>query len=168
MEEFYISFFTNQLLFQDAFEMTTNGELEKAKEIMLNANPEEAIQKYTDATKLIGFSSGEKAIVFSLNTRWKTDFINLRQQLGLEPVRFKFAPTQHDPLAQGAGHFTYFIDKDREWWRCLWKQELKDELFVEKGGETALQVTDEFVFDLSSMHGQVYSCRISCGSEIYL
>lgn len=99
MEEFYISFFENQMLFQDAYELTGEGEMKKAASIISKANPDIAIQKYTDATKLIGFTSGEKAIVFSMNTRWKADFINLRQRLGMDSIRFKFAPTQHDPLA---------------------------------------------------------------------
>jgi hypothetical protein len=154
MEEFYISFFDNQLLFQDAYEMTRNGEIGKAKEIMSKANPDESIQKYTDATKLIGFSSGEKAMVFSMNARWKADFINLNQRLGLEPVRFRFSPTQHDPLAQGPGHFSYFIDEKGDWWRCLWEYELEGESFVKKGNESYFQLIDELVFELTSMHGQ--------------
>ena len=31
----------------------------------------------------------------------------------MESVRIKFAPTQHDSLAQAPGHFTYFIDEDK-------------------------------------------------------
>jgi hypothetical protein len=121
---------------------------------MLKVNPDESIQKYVDATKLIGFSSGEKAMVFSMNTRWKADFINLNQRLGLEPVRYIFSPTQHDPLAQAPGHFSYFINEKGVWWRCVWKHELKKEYFVEKEDRTALLVTDEFVFNLRSIHGQ--------------
>jgi hypothetical protein len=154
MEEFYISFFENQMLFQEAYELTTNMEVEKAKKIIANANPDEAIQKYTDAIKLIGFSRGEKALVFSMNTRWKADFINLRQQLGLEPVRFVFSPTQHDPLAQGAGHYTYFIDEEKKWWRCMWKNELKKESFLHKDNKTVLVIKDDFSFKLTSMHGR--------------
>jgi hypothetical protein len=154
MEEFYISFFENQILFQGAYAALKDDHIEKAKEIIVKANPDESIQKYTDATKRIGFSSGEKAMVFSMNTRWKADFINLKQRLGMEPVRFKFAPTQHDPLAQAPGHYSYFIDELGEWSRCLWKHELKGASFVEKEGETALEVTDDFVFELTSMHGQ--------------
>ena len=154
MEEFYISFFENQLLFQNAYELTINGELEKAKAIMSKTNPDESIQKYADATKLIGFSTGEKAMVFSLNMRWKSDFINLNQRIGLEPVRFRFSPTQHDPLAQAPGHFSYYIDDKEAWWRCVWKHELEDESFVKKGNESYFQLTDEFVFELTSMHGQ--------------
>lgn len=154
MEEFYISFFENQILFQDAFELTRNKEIEKAKEIIVKANPDEVIQKYTDATKRIGFTAGEKAMVFSMNTRWKADFINLKQRLGMEPIRYKFAPTQHDPLAQAPGHFSYFIDGEQNWYRCLWEHELKNEQFIENTKETFLQISNEFEFNLRTIHGQ--------------
>jgi hypothetical protein len=154
MEEFYISFFENQNLFQDAYELTQNGEIGKAIDIISNSNPDITIQKYTDACKLIGFTSGEKAIVFSMNTRWKADFINLKQRLGMEPVRMKFSPTQHDPLAQAPGHFTYFIDENKNWWRCLWKNELVNSSFVENNLGSALVVNSKYDFKLTSIHGQ--------------
>jgi hypothetical protein len=154
MEQFYVSFFENQILFQDAFELLRNSEKDKAKEIIAKANPDESIQKYTDATKLVGFTSGEKAMVFSMNTRWKADFINLKQVLGMDPVRYKFAPTQHDPLAQAPGHYTYFIDEEGKWWRSLWEHELPDESFVRSNQETFLEVINEFEFDLRSIHNQ--------------
>ena len=154
MEEFYISFFENQLLFQDAFELVRGKEIFKAKDILAKANPNEAIQKYVDATKIIGFTSGERAMVFSMNTRWKADFINLKQQLGMEPVRFKFAQTQHDPLAQAPGRYSYYIDNNGEWWRCLWEHELSDESFVKNENGTFLKIEDQFEFDIRSIHGQ--------------
>jgi hypothetical protein len=154
MEEFYISFFENQILFEDAYEFARIGDLEKGRQAMAKANPDMAIQKYVDATKLIGFTPGEKAIVFSMNTRWKPDFINLKQRLGMESVRFKFAPTQHDPLAQAPGHFTYFIDDEKVWWRCFWEHEMDNQVFTKTGNKSALVVPNEFALPLTSMHGQ--------------
>jgi len=154
MEEFYISFFENQILFQDAFELVREKEIVKAKDILAKANPDEAIQKYVDAKKIIGFTSGERAMVFSMNTRWKADFINLKQQLGMEPVRFIFVPTKHDPLAQAPGHYSYHIDNDGEWWRCLWEHELSDEFFVKNDKGTFLKIEDQFEFDIRTIHGQ--------------
>ena len=154
MEEFYISFFENQLLFQDAYELAKSGEIQKATEVLKKSNPDETIRKYANAIKPLGFTPGEKALVFSMNTRWKADFINLRQQLGLEPVRFKFAPTQHDSLAQAPGQYSYFIDKNKNWWRCLWKHELENMSFIENNSHSFLRITHEFDFDLKSIHGQ--------------
>ena len=154
MEEFYLSFFENQILFQNAFDLAAEGEIDGSIEILMNADPENTIQKYVQAIKNIGFTAGEKAMVFSMNTRWLADFYNLEQRLGMRAVRFLFSPTQHDPLAQAPGHFTYFIDEENNWWRCLWKHEMKEHQFVNEGGKTALLADDELEFQLGTMHGQ--------------
>ena len=166
MEEFYISFFENQELFVEAFQLLKAGNFEKAREILLKSNPDESIQKYADAIKIIGFTRGEKAIVFSMNTRWKADFMNLKQRLGMEPVRFRFSPTQHDSLAQSPGRYSYFIDSDKNWWRCMWKNELENSLFTIKENEPAIVVQNKLTFPLSSIHGQdlpegVYEIQIN-------
>jgi hypothetical protein len=154
MEEFYGSFFENQILFQKAFDLAEEGEMDEAVEIIKHADPENAIRKYVQAIENIGFTAGEKALVFSMNTRWLADFYNLEQRLGMRPVRFLFSPTQHDSLAQAPGHYTYFIDEENNWWRCLWKHEMSVNNFVIEGGETALLLDDELAFQLGTMHGQ--------------
>jgi len=154
MEEFYFSFFENQEWFEQAYQLAGENKIAEAIEVIQQANPDETIQKYADATKIIGFSPGEKALVFSMNTRWKADFLNLRQRLGIEPVRFKFSPTQHDPLAQGPGRYTYWIDQQGNWWRCLWKQELKYCCFTEEANQPALSVEENFEMYLTTIHGQ--------------
>jgi hypothetical protein len=154
MEEFYLSFFEDQILFQNAFDLAAGGNMDKAVEFLKNASPVNTIQKYVRAIENIGFTPGEKALVFSMNTRWLADFYNLEQRLGMRAVRFLFSPTQHDPLAQAPGHFTYFIDKENNWWRCLWEHEMKGYQFFNKGGRTALIVKDELEFPLGTMHGQ--------------
>ena len=58
-----------------------------------------------DAIEILGFTPGEKALVFSVNTRWLADCHNLEQRLGMQPVHYLFSPTQHDPLAQAPGHY---------------------------------------------------------------
>ena len=154
MEEFYLSFFKDQILFQNAYDLAAKGEIDEAIENIMNADPVNTIQKYVQAIEKIGFTAGEKAMVFSMNTRWLADFYNLEQRLGMRSVGFLFSPTQHDPLAQSPGHFTYFIDEENNWWRCLWEHEMKENQFVNKGGKTALLVDDEMEFQLGTMHGQ--------------
>ena len=43
---------------------------------------------------------GEQGLVVSMNTRWLPHYVRLRQALGLEPIRYNFGPTSHEPLAQ--------------------------------------------------------------------
>jgi len=131
MEDFYLSFFANQQIFDKVYKLTNNEEVAEATELIVKANPDESIKKYVDAINNIGFTAGEKALVISLNGRWKTDFINARQRLGLQPVLLKFAPTYHDSLAQAPGVYSYYINEAQDWYRCLWKNELRQEKFVE-------------------------------------
>ncbi len=58
-----------------------------------------------------------------MNTRWLPHYARFRQQLGMEPVRYNFAPTSHDPLAQSRGTFTFHFDRDRTLWQTLGTQE---------------------------------------------
>jgi len=154
MEEFYFSFFENQEWFVEAYQLAGEEKITEAIEVIQQASPDETIQKYTDATKIIGFTPGEKALVFSMNTRWKADFINLRQRLGIEPVRYKFSPTQHDPLAQAPGSYTYRIDQQGNWWRSLWEHELNACCFSEDANQPAFRVEENFEMNLTTMHGQ--------------
>jgi hypothetical protein len=157
MEEFYISFFENQILFGDAFNLAGINKTEEAKKLLSEANPDETIQKYVDAHKFIGFTRGEKALVFSLNTRWKVDYLNLRQRLGMEPVRLLFSPTKHDPLAQGPGNRTYWIDQYGNWWGCLWEHELRHCCFSQDTDPPALIVEDHFEIGLTTIHRHALS-----------
>lgn len=154
MEDFYQSFFENQMIFQKAYELTELDKIVEAIEVLNKAEPETVINKYVKAIQHVGFTSGEKAMVFSMNIRWLTDFKNLEQRLGFSPVKYRFSPTQHDSLAQAPGHYSYFIDNSREWWRCMWMNEMKNETFTQKNDESWLEINNRFEFPLRSMHGQ--------------
>ena len=41
----------------------------------------------------------------------------------MEPIRINFQPTQHDPLAQGAGHRTFYVDQEKNFWLGLGEKE---------------------------------------------
>jgi len=64
-------------------------------------------------------TKGEKGIVISLNLRWLPDYIDLRQRVGLGDIRINLQPTSYDPLSQGTGHYSYFIDSEGEMWKGL-------------------------------------------------
>lgn len=97
--------------------------LEKARREIQSSRPEQAIEHYAAAARHGGITKGEQALIISLNLRWLPYFVTQRQVLGLEPVRVNFQPTQHDPLAQGAGHNTSFFDGAGKIWQCLGERE---------------------------------------------
>jgi hypothetical protein len=65
-----------------------------------------------------------------MNTRWLTHYVRFRQQLALEPVRYNFAATSHDPLAQSRGVYTFHFDADRNVWQTLGTHEIGCPTFV--------------------------------------
>ena len=163
------------MIFKKAYELVELDKNAEAIEVLKRAAPEAVIEKYVKAIQHIGFTSGEKAMVFSMNTRWLTDFKNLEQRLGISPVNFLFSPTQHDSLAQAPGHYSYFIDNSGEWWRCMWEHEMMNETFIQKNDASWLELKNPFELTLTSMHGQKLpngkyhvKLKVSLGSEIAL
>ena len=124
MERFYIEIFKNQKHFNRAYELLKQHKTLEAGKEMLQTEPEKVIESYAKAIKNGPKTIGEKAIVFSMGTRYYPHFFDLKQQAGTIPVNFRFGRTKHDELAQGAGYLTWFIDDKKDLWRVLGKKEI--------------------------------------------
>lgn len=125
IENFYLGLFQNQDKFVKAYTMLERKSFDSAKVILQSVNPEKTIEIYSKASTNLPITSGEKAMVVSMGTRWLPDFVNLKQRALMENIYFKFGATQHDTLAQYPGTRTYFIDKNKTLWSCLGEKELK-------------------------------------------
>jgi hypothetical protein len=90
---------------------------------MPGCRPERVIERFAQFSQLGGLTRGEQGLIVSMNTRWLTHYVRFRQQLGLEPVRYNFAATSHDPLAQSRGIYTFHFDPGREVWQTLGTEE---------------------------------------------
>ena len=86
------------------------GDRATARQEIATARPESAIEDYARAIRHGQTSRGEKGILITLNLRWLPYFEAQRQALGLEPLQVDFAPTSHEPLAQGSGHYSFDFD----------------------------------------------------------
>ena len=86
------------------------GDAAAARSAIAEARPESAIEAYARAIKHGATSQGEKGILITLNLRWLPYFEAQRQAVGLEPLQVEFAPTVHEPLAQGVGHYSFDFD----------------------------------------------------------
>ena len=51
------------------------------------------------------------------------DFADIKQKAGLIPVNFKFYPTNHEAMAEGAGQFSWYFEKDKSYTMCLGEKE---------------------------------------------
>lgn len=116
LERFILSVFENESHYRSALKLHEARDHAGARAVLEKTDVPAAIRLYAETAELLGVSRGEQGLVVSLNTRWLTHYINLSQQLGVEPIRINFAPTSHDLLAQNRGRFTYFIDTRRRLW----------------------------------------------------
>lgn len=129
LERFIAAFFETHDLFQQAQAALASRDVVRARALMAQCDPESVIRQYAAFSSINGITRGEQGLVVSLNTRWLVYYVRLRQMLGMEPVRYNFAPTSHDPLAQAPGRFTFFFDGDRRVWQTLGAEETGAETF---------------------------------------
>jgi hypothetical protein len=122
-EHFTASFFESHSALEKAQAMHKAGDLQGARAAIEAANPRSVIQQYVKAASHGRMTRGEQALVVSLNLRWLPYFVSMRQALGMEPARFKFTPTQHEELAQGAGRNSFWIDVSGALWKALGEKE---------------------------------------------
>lgn len=157
MEYFIISFFTNHHDAHEAFKLLKDGKREEALPWVQKLNPLETIGLYAETISAYGATRGEEGVLVSLNLRWLPDYIDLKQRAGLEPVRTNFQPTSHDPLAQGAGHHTFFVDPEKNFWLSLGEKELgiptgtTGKKPLEKITDSWLNVSEESEIPLKTM-----------------
>ena len=122
-ERFYNKFFRSEFNRQQALQRWQSADLEGTRKLLQKCDPEAAIQTAAEAFSQCGITRGEQALIISLNLRWLPYFESTRQMLGMAPVRINYQPTRHEPLAQGAGHHTFFVDAECNLWGGLGERE---------------------------------------------
>jgi hypothetical protein len=143
LERFFIEFYRNETRLRQSIALMNRGDADAARQAIKSCDPESVIELYAQAARCGETTRGEKALVASMNLRWLPYFEAQRQALGLAPVRINFQPTQHDPLAQGAGHRTFFVDRSRQLWLGLGEQEtgIPARTFPEPASDDGHEVT---------------------------
>ena len=128
-----------------------------ARQLMAQCRPEPVIEQFAKFSSLGGITRGEQGLVVSMNTRWLTHIVRHRQALGLEPVRIKFGPTQHDPLAQMPRPVHVPFRRRSEVWQVLGEEETGARVFTapaasEDIARTGIQSDRPFSFTLRPDH----------------
>ncbi len=122
-EQFCADFQRDQAALERSQALAKEGRLDDARQALAMAQPRATIGLYAAAAGLLGATPGERGLTVSLNTRWLPYFVDQGERLGTEPVRIKYGPTDHEPLAQGAGRYTFFVDRSGRLWRQRGQQE---------------------------------------------
>ena len=123
LEQFIASFHEAHGYFQDAQDLLKKGDATGARTAIAKCQPEKVIEQFARFSSIGGITRGEQGLVVSMNTRWLSHIIGLRQTLGLEPIRIRFAATSHDMLAQARGTYTFYFGPKQDVWECWGQQE---------------------------------------------
>ncbi len=160
-ERFMHSFYESHSALDQAAQLLKKGALGPARDALAKCRPEEVIRAYVQAATRDRISRGEQALIVSLNLRWLPYVVSLRQALGLEPVFIKFLPTQHEPLAQGAGTNTFYVDAEHRLWKGLGEKETGCRTFqlpanavAEEFHETGLRIDKPVTLRLGAITGE--------------
>jgi hypothetical protein len=136
LEQLLISFCqVQELSYRPAVKAFQSGDFGRARALLQSGDPADTIRQFSKLSQMAGGDRGEEAMVLSLGTRWITDFVAARQAAGLEPIRIDFGPTVFEPLAQGAGSYTFFIDSDGQYWSVRGERETRRQVMVLGKGE---------------------------------
>jgi hypothetical protein len=130
LEEYVLDIYRTEDTFNRAKKQYAAGDLDAARCAMAECEPEGVIEHFARFSQQGGLTRGEQGLVVSMNTRWLPHYVRFRQQLGIEPVRYNFAPTSHDLLAQMRGVFTFHFGPDRSIWQCFGAEETGAEVFT--------------------------------------
>jgi hypothetical protein len=140
LENFIIAFYQSQTAWEHAQRFRDKGELEKARQALAGSKPESVIEQFAGFSSIGGTTRGEQGLVVSLNLRWLPYIVGERQAEGLEPIRVKFQPTFHEPLAQLEGKHTFYFDKSRRMWKALGEKETGSSTFANAADVSAEEI----------------------------
>ena len=123
LEEYILAIHRTEDAFNRAKKRYSDGDVDTARKIMATCRPEVVIEQFAEFSRRGGLTRGEEGLVVTMNTRWLTHYVRFRQMLRVDSVRYNFAPTSHDPLAQSRGIFTFHFDSRGDVWQCLGTEE---------------------------------------------
>lgn len=129
LEHYVLDVYRTENAFNRAKKQYHAGQIDAARTTMAACRPEEVIKRFADFSQKGGLSRGEEGLVVTMNTRWLPHYVRFRQMLGVDSVRYNFAPTSHDPLAQSRGIFTFHFDSRGDVWQCLGSEETGANVF---------------------------------------
>jgi hypothetical protein len=142
-EGFVANFYRSHSAYERSVKAWKAGDLEQARGQLAQSKPEEVLEHFAGMANRAGITAGEKGLLISMNLRWLPYVVSHRQALGMDSVRWKFEPTEDEPLAQAPGITTFFIDRERRLWRG-WGEKETGQPAVGQAG-TAEQIQDSYL-----------------------
>lgn len=150
LEDFNMKFMVDETLLQQAVDALNKGDFESAISLLEKTDPESTLKRYTEYAAHLGIIPGDLGLTVLMDLKWYPSFVGARQLAGMEPYRIKFAPTEHEPLAQGAGSRSFHIDMEKNLWLARGARETGGEQWarpIKAGGfsETEMELVQSGV-----------------------
>ncbi|MHC4692080.1 MAG: discoidin domain-containing protein [Planctomycetota bacterium] len=143
LENLIISFCrVQEFSYRPARDAIQAGQFTKARSLLEQGDPAETMREFSRLSQIWDGDRGEETMVVSLGTRWLTDYISACQAAGLEEIRISYGPTYFEPLAQGAGSYSFHIDKGGKYWSVRGNRETKHTV-ITHGGDVTIGVTGD-------------------------
>jgi len=130
LERYIADIFHNESRLNQAMRHWNEERPDAARDAMSDCRPEKAVERFAEFSRLGGISRGELGLLVTMNTRWLTHYQRVRQAMGLEPVRIRYASTSHDLLAQSRGTYTFHYGPRREIWETQGQVETQADVFA--------------------------------------
>jgi len=158
-ERFVTDFFASHSAWTHAAKSWKAGDFAQAREQLAQSKPEAVLEQYARMATRGDITPGEKALLVSMNLHWLPYIVSQRQALGMDAVRWKFEPTEEEPLAQAPGSYTFFIDRDQRLWRGWGEKETGQSCFAKSDTpedlrDAYLEVQKEFSLSLHCIMGE--------------
>lgn len=129
-ENFMRLFIESQTAWERGRKHLAAREFDPARAELAKVQPAKAIEQFAAAARSGEISGGEKALIVSLNLRWRNYMMSARQAVGLEPVRLRIGTVEREPLAQGAGRNTFHVDEQGNLWKVIDRNTVQSRLRV--------------------------------------
>ncbi len=144
LENLIVSFCrVQEFSYRPARDAIQKGQFAKARSLLEQCDPAETMREFSRLSQIGGGDRGEEAMVVSLGTRWLTDYISARQAAGLEEIRINYGPTYFELLAQGAGSYSFHINREGKYWSVRGNRETKQAV-ITHGSDVTTGVTGDF------------------------
>jgi hypothetical protein len=122
-ERFMIAFYKSHSAWERSMDFLGRGDVEGSRQALALCDPKSVLEQYALAISRGRPTRGELGILISMNLKWLPYISSQRQALGMDTIRYHFEPTEYEALAQGAGNYTFYFDRDRDLWKAAGQRE---------------------------------------------
>ena len=123
LENFMAAFYQSHAAWERSVDALRRGDVQAAREALASCHPKSVLELYARAASRGGATRGEMGVLIAMNLKWLPYLVSQRQAVGLDAIRFHFQPTEHEALAQGAGHYTFYFDPEGNFWKAQGESE---------------------------------------------